>query len=1192
MRLKRVEIQGFKSFPDKTVVEIREGITAIVGPNGSGKSNISDAIRWVLGEQSVRNLRGNKMEDVIFSGTNRRKPLGFAEVTITFDNQSKIIPTDYSEVAITRRMFRSGESEYYINKNSCRLRDIRELFMDTGVGKDGYSIIGQGRIEEILSNRPEDRRSIFEEAAGIVKYKTKKEETERKLERTEGNLIRIKDLIYELSNQLEVLEGQASRANSFTQLYGRLKELEINLYIRDVQKINLQINEIEESKIITEKKIEEKNSEKESIENKFNTLKAKMEDLEVNIENYRSRNTETLQELDKNKNELAILHEGEKYINKDLQRLLKEKEVLNLRLNTIELQNGELDKEIELLEEEYRILVEDYKIKDSELLASADLLHQQEEGIEIEKNNIIKIYNSLSEKKSELNSLTSFNENIEMRVKHLKAEENGLIINKNNNIEARKELDKLEEEIKQEVKSLEKDLKLLKEKELEQHNINDRISKEINQNNIKLQGQISSLKLLENMESDYEGYFKGVKSLLKASEKDPTLRQGLVGVVANLIKVEEKYERAIDISLGSNIQNIVTDGEEDAKKMITYLKKYNLGRITCLPLSVIKGNSLNINKEDRENFNVLGLGHELIDYDKRYDNIFKYLLGRTVIVENIDYGIKLANRYKHSLRIVTLDGEVLNPGGSMTGGSHSSNSTSIMGRKNKIKSLTKEINKAKEISARLTKESQAALEEIAYYKEEIRRLEELLSNGKYKIINTENEKNKYSNEIVRIEEQINRSAGEIKGLEEELVNYKNREETLIEDISQLDAENERKKNQVKDLVQSFNKDKAAREEEIKVLTDIKVSKNAVEGKIIHYKERYQNNLNEIINIKNSIGDNTNLSLANNRQLEEVDNKKLLINKLINEDSLKAETIKLELDALIKSREVTMKDFYQEQDRLRDVNSEISLFEKEINNQEVKLARITIQLENYHKKMKDEYDLDYEMALTHEKEITNLQEAIIETRRLKVQIKELGTVNLSSIEEYKTLKERLDFILEQQNDLLTGKENLREVIRDLEEKMTKQFIINFEEINKNFQEIFKILFDGGQAKLVIEDMEDVLNSGIDIQAQPPGKALQSLTLLSGGEKSLTAVALLFAILRSKPSPFCILDEIDAALDEANISRYTGYLKTFCNETQFILITHRKTTMEIADILYGVTMEEEGISNLISVRLQDYIDEIAS
>jgi chromosome segregation protein len=1192
LHLKKVEIQGFKSFADKTEIEFKEGITAIVGPNGSGKSNVSDAIRWVLGEQSVKTLRGSKMEDIIFSGTSKRKPLGYSEVTITFDNKNGSIPIDYTEVAVTRRMFRSGESEYYINKNSCRLKDVRELFMDTGVGKDGYSIIGQGRIDEILSTRPEDRRHIFEEAAGIVKYKTRKEEAERKLDKTEANLVRIKDLIHELSSQSESLEDQSTKATSFIKLSNRLKELEVNLFIREIERLNLQSKEISKERETLENEIKTMIDEKINIEEKYNFLKSTTEEMDSKIEKIQKEKYQIINQLEKNKNDITLLEEKEKYYQKDLERLEDERKTLDINLNNLEKVKADLIIEKDNTLINFNSLVESYKDKDIELNKIITDLGGKEKTIEGEKNNIINIYNLISDKKSELNSINSFYENMEKRISQLTKEidlinkDKDLVINKSKLLEAE------EDRTKEKLVSLETKLRELNNQDLENRNNYDLLNKKINENQLNVQGLVSSYNLLKNMEDGYEGYYKSVKGLLLASKKDSSVNEGLIGVIADLIKVEEKYERAIDISLGSNIQNIVTENERDAKRIIDYLKKHNLGRITFLPLNTIKGNTLNINPSDREKFKVLGLGSELVTFKEEYKNIFQYLLGRTVIVENLDYGTKLANKYNYSFRIVTLEGDLINPGGSMTGGSFGKSTGTLINRKYRIEKLEKEIKELSNIQKRLEEERHLQKSILDNTKEEITELDSLIKNTNYEIIRIENEKNKCYSEISRLEDTVLKYSNEICSLEEEVLELDGKKEDINYRLSELEKSSLSIKEKVKNLVGNLDEEKNSKEELSKIVTNLKIDINLTENKLESLEEKLSENDKEIHTSGQMIIEKEELILETKNNIEELIESKGLIIEVINKLVVLEERITKELDDLKKDKENFMENFYLEQGRLKEINDKINEIERLKNTLEVKLTRFSVQLENYHKKLLDDYELTYEEAIEYKMDIDNIQDATVEVKKLKGEIKELGSVNLGSIEEFKKLKERLEFITKQQKDLLTAKENLKEVIKDMEDKMKVQFINSFNEIKEKFTEVFTILFDGGKANLVLEDEENILNSGIEINAQPPGKKLQSLTLLSGGEKSLTAVALLFAILQTKPAPFCILDEIDAALDEANISRYTNYLKTFCYNTQFIMITHRKTTMEMSDILYGVTMEEEGVSKLISIKLKDNIDEIAS
>lgn len=1192
MYLKKVEIQGFKSFADKTEIEFKNEVTAIVGPNGSGKSNISDAIRWVLGEQSIKNLRGNKMEDVIFSGTDKRRPLGYAEVTITFDNKSGAIPVEYNEVAVTRRMFRSGESEYYLNKSACRLKDIRELFMDTGIGKDGYSIIGQGRIDEILSNRPEDRRSIFEEAAGIVKYRSKKEEAERKLERTETNLTRIKDLLLEITRQSETLEVESEKAILFTKIFNRLKELEVNLIIRDIKKLDGQIKDIEKEKLLISEDISLIEKEKTIIESKYNLLKVDLEKMDREIEETRNLRFETVKSLESYKNQISLLNEKEGFFKKDLERL--EIELISLKENLLNLENShkEFKENRDLIISKLNNVNEDFNLKNNELTHISKFLDEKEKTIELEKNKILNLYNKSADTRSELNSILSFNENITKRIDQLNKDIQNIHNEKNSKGEKLEELLKEQLDLKEVLEGKSKLLDSLKEDssafELDYRNILDSLKS----NQIKLQGLTSSLNLYKNMEEGYEGYYKSVKNLILATKKSNDLSKGFLGVVADLLKVESKYERAIDISLGSSVQNLVVETDNDAKNMIEYLKTHKLGRVTFLPLNTIRGNTLNININDMKEFKVLGLAHELISYEDKYENIFEYLLGRTIIIEDLDNAIRFASKYNHSYKIVTLDGEVLNPGGSLTGGSYGNNSISIINRKNKIVSLENEVKTTQEVLSDFEIKKGTLLEKIEKNNAILVKEEKLIKDKELELINQSNEIGKITNDIDRLDNNSVKLNEEIISLRSETGNLSSRKEILVNSLKNLEEETNDLKISVKKLSDEMVNEKLLKDELTNKVTSIKIEINTLENSIKNIDEKINNFKIESDKIKDLITDKEKNINLNNDEITNVNVSKSDI--LVSIETIEEEEVNISssLEKLMETKENFMKNFYEEQERLKEINKKLGIMEKQKNNQEVKLTRLELYLENNYTRLSNDYEMEYEQALKFESPIGNVQNAIEEAKTLKSKIKDLGHVNLGSIDEYKNVKERLDFNTTQYNDLLESKEKLKDVIVDMEKTMRIQFVEALEEINENFVQIFSILFNGGKAALELEENEDILKAGIEIKAQPPGKKLQSLSLLSGGEKSLTAVALLFAILQSKPSPFCILDEIDAALDEANISRYTNYLRSFNDGTQFVLITHRKTTMEIADVLYGVTMEEEGVSKLISVKLKDNLDEIAS
>lgn len=1189
MYLKKIEIQGFKSFADKTEIEFKNEVTAIVGPNGSGKSNISDAIRWVLGEQSIKNLRGNKMEDIIFSGTDKRKALGYAEVTLTLDNSDQALPIDYREVAVCRRMFRSGESEYYINKNSCRLKDIKELFMDSGIGKDGYSIIGQGRIDEILSNKPEERRNIFEEAAGITKYKSKKEEAVRKLEKTEVNLTRINDLIYEISNQKDSLELEAKKAIEFKKYFSRLRDLEVNLFVRNIRKLEKQISDIkiEEEKLYDDLKILE--DEKNLIESEFNKNKKYIQEIELQIEENRTIKFDTIQAYEKNKNQITLINEKENYLNKDLDRLEKEKDSLINELKQIENIKSTVNNELEVVNNNLEKLESEYKLKCLEL----ENLNKDLRILEIELDNSNKVlndnYNLYSDKKSQINSIDTFNSSMDKRLEKLyseikKSENRKTLLNRDLETLCLKELS-----LKTSLEDDKNNLKIIYLKKNDIEKEYEEISNSIKDYQIQLNGLKSSLNLYKNMEIAYEGYYKSVKGLLQGTNKDNDLRKGLIGIVADLLKVDTKYERAIDISLGSNIQNLVVESEIDAKKFVHYLKTNKLGRATFLPLDTIKGKTINLKSDDKNEFNILGLAHELIDYDARYNNIFEFLLGRTIIVKNIDDGIRLANKYKHMHRIVTLDGEVFNSGGSITGGSSGKESINIISRKNKINNLIKDINTINVDLSKLEKASQEILKTLALTKDKIDSIESNIKFVENNIAENKNEQTSIRFEIIGIDNSIISKELEIENLNKELKNYNIGKEKLKKDLSNLegDIENLNEEITIKDnLIAQFK-------EQINELNKNIIETNICINKTHSIKEsldtKLQNYMIDNEEINNSILEHNNSILKIKEDLNNLAvQKERIINEIASYENSEDE-ITVNLNELIKNKDTVSKKFYDDQDRLKTLNKRILEYEKKINNIKVKITRFEMRIDNFSSRLMDDYELTIEEALKFQIVLDNIQNIQAETKELKESIKNLGNVNISAIEEFKNVSNRYEFLTTQQSDLIKAKEDLIEIIKDMEGKMKSQFFTSLKEINTNFNEVFSVLFNGGKARIELENEEDILSSGIEIIIQPPGKKLQSLSLLSGGEKALTAVALLFAILQTKPSPFCVLDEIDAALDEANINRYTKFLKDFTDTTQFILITHRKSTMEIADILYGITMEEEGISKLISVKLKDNLIE---
>ncbi len=1191
--LKKIEIQGFKSFADKTEVEFKGGITAVVGPNGSGKSNVSDALRWVLGEQSAKTLRGSKMEDVIFSGTNSRRPTGFAEVTLVLDNKDGSLPIDYTEVSVTRRVFRSGESEYYINKNSCRLKDVRELFMDTGVGKDGYSIIGQGRIDEILSTKSEDRRMIFEEAAGIVKYKTRKEEAEKKLEKTKDNLLRINDIIRELENQIEPLQNQSEKAKEYLLLSESLKDLEVSLFVREYDRLKEEISHLETQRELVISQLKYNEEKRDAFENKYNKVKNEIDKMNEKIEQIQNAKYSTQNVIEKNEGELKLSRERIFYLEKEIERHLSELELIKEQIKDT---NNKEKEEIEyklVLEKEIEILHNQIDNKAIELENLIFSMKNTEESLENEKSDLVQYLNQIADRKSKLNSISTFSKSINKRIEQIEHDINSIR-------QQSEENNKLANSISKELFNNKSTLEELNKEKREKIAIKEQITKQQERlkaeaDNIKgqLQGKLSNLKLLTEMKDEYEGYYKSVKNTLLACKNDKNLGRGVKGVVAELINVDKRYERAIEVALGSSLQNIVTETQEDAKVIINYLKKNKLGRVTFLPISSMKARGLSSAEKNKlQCKELIGVASELINFHNDYNMIFEYLLGRVLIVETLDDGIRLSKQSGHQYKIVSLDGEILSPGGSMTGGSFNSNATNILGRDRQIKELEEEIEG-------LNNKYSYSIEKVQDYQKQKIELET-------RILNVDDKINEFNVTIVKLENKYNQfiTDNERNNLliekyirEQKQLSNENHSSNvdigdLENEIKGLDEKAKLTHTKIDELTKEFEKQRYNKDELINANTELQVKIATAKQELKTIAESINNHINIQVKLEENIKRKTKEQENN---IEEISKEKARVESSL-EDKKKLSEELLEYD--IKLNEVKsernnfMQAYYSDQEKLNEMNRTINDLQKSVSSLELRQEKYNMQLENINTKLWEDYELTYQMALKYRKEIENVTRVQNEIRELKNKIRGLGNINVDSIEEFAKVSERCEFLIAQKKDLIEAKESLDVVIKDMNLKMKQQFKESFDIIKINFNEVFTKLFGGGKADIFLEDEENILTSGIEIIAQPPGKKLQSLSLLSGGERALTAIALLFAILKTKPTPFCILDEIEAALDDANVYRYADYLREFSNETQFIIITHRKGTMECADSLYGITMEEEGVSKLISVKLTEKNNEKAS
>ena len=1181
MYFKRLEMHGFKSFAEPVVIEFHEGVTAIVGPNGSGKSNISDAIRWVLGEQSPKALRGGKMEEVIFAGTASRKSRGMAEVTLTIDNSTGILDIDYNEVAITRRMYRSGESEYLINGNHCRLRDIRELIMDTGIGVDGYSLIGQGKIADIVSNKPESRREIFEEAAGIVMYKSKKAEAERKLESTAGSLDRIDDIISEIEGRIDGLREDSEKASEYLALKDRYRDLEINITVRniegiseknssfreDVENLAGQISEITESKRAVDEQVAADSQRSENLEILSNQARDKLLNIVERISsltNQSQLNEEKISGID---NEMNILSKDIKELT---ERLKREK------ANQEELSNSrrEIADNSEQAEEELQSKIEKYSI----LAREASELS---EAVENGRSRLFQLHNRISSMSSEIRSYDSIRESLEKRKEQLISDSEGAC---RDSAENTAQLEKAKEErnaLSAQIKEADDKLQALglEESELREHcrQLNLKIE------DLKVKGgqKTSRKKTIEEMENNYEGYNYAVKYIMKSG------LSGIEGVVAELMEVPEGYEVAIETALGGQMQNVICDNDNNAKKAVNALKESRAGRLTFLPVASIKASKAKIDSSLEGDFGYVGLASDCIKCAPRHQGIFDYLLGRVAIAKDMDAAIRLSKISGAGIRFVTFDGEIINASGAITGGKFKNKTANLLERKSEIARLEHEIDGLRnQIQSALT-EGRAAehrLEEIQAEKNqitEVKRGKELSNAALDSTIKALTEtvegidlgREKYERELSLIERDINDAGETVEALKVSVEKAEAENVSVREQMEESMNAYEAKKDEVTAANEEITGTRIAATEWSNKLTNIDNLLDRIKETVEDYnsqieKKKHERDLLEDERDRIFFG-NEGSEDAINELREEKEDTEEYIQKIAEE--------RAEIAEKLSTVSAEQKSAGEKLNALQDQKYQL----------EIKMAKNETQLDTMKERLWDEFEISYAQAMDFRREDFVMAPAVRESREIRNRIRELGDVNVGAIKEYDEVSTRYKFMTEQREDIITSVDGLKKIISDMDSKIKSKFKENFDLIVENFEDIFKELFGGGHAELRMEDENNPLESGIEIVAQPPGKKLQNINLMSGGEKTMTAIALMFAVLKTKPTPFCILDEVEAALDDANIERFSKYLRKFTG-IQFALVTHQKATMEHADVLYGVTMPEQGISKVLSLRLGDDFD----
>ena len=1179
MYLKNIEVQGFKSFAQKINFEFHNGITGIVGPNGSGKSNVGDAVRWVLGEQSAKQLRGGNMQDVIFSGTETRKPLSFASVAITLDNSDHKLPVEFNEVTVTRRLYRSGESEYLINGSACRLKDINEMFYDTGIGKEGYSIIGQGQIDKILSGKPEDRRELFDEAAGIVKYKRRKNTTIKKLEDEQQNLVRVTDILSELTKQLGPLERQSETARIYLAKRDSLRELDVNMFLLESRQTEKDLLVLREKNETASAQLEDTNREYQHTKVEYDRLEQELEELNRQMDELREKTQQNALQKQQLEGQINVLNE-------QIQAGLQSDTHFKNRLEIVEEDLKQRQQARSEVEEEKGSLHTIVKEAQKRLTDQEDRLHtvqeqisQCESAVEDGKNEIIEILNSRATTKGKAQRFDTLMEQVGIRkaevnqhILHLKSEE---AQQKTIRAKAQSEYDQITEEIHQiDQKSRQMDQQV--------HSLSEDLKKQTTQLEISQTAyhrEASRLESLRNITERYDGYGNSIRRVME--QKDRV--SGIRGVVADLIQVNKEYEIAIETALGGSIQNIVTDNEQTAKRMIEYLKKNRFGRATFLPLNSINTRGEFSQKDALKEAGVIGLASDLVTTEKEYTGLTRYLLGRVLVVDQIDHAIAIAKKYHHSLRMVTIEGESLSPGGSMTGGAFKNNSN-LLGRRREIEELEGKVAAQKEEVSRLAASMEENRHNRNQLREQISQLQEQLR-SKYVAQNTAKmnrvQLNDKEQEIrdgyerIRLDqEQIRRQISEIKQdhdkIDEELKASRQDEKELETYIETRQKELEEWKNEESSVQRK--------------LEDLRLEASTTQQKESFASENLSRLISEIqglVQEKQTILETLqqgNQDMENNRRSVEE------LKEAVSGFGGQEEADRQQLENWQKEKDLkntSHKAFFEKRDHL---SGQISLLDKECFRLKSQMEKLEESREAQISYMWEEYEITPNNALQYRKEeYTDLKEMKKQITQLKDEIRKLGSVNVNAIEDYKNLQERHAFLSGQYEDLKKAEAQLENIIRELDEGMRQQFSEKFRDIQREFDKAFKELFGGGKGTLELEEDVDILEAGIKIISQPPGKKLQNMMQLSGGEKALTAIALLFAIQNLKPSPFCLLDEIEAALDDSNVGRFAGYLQKLTKNTQFIIITHRRGTMNAADRLYGITMQEKGVSTLVSVDL---------
>ncbi|QKY69006.1 chromosome segregation protein SMC [Lentibacillus sp. CBA3610] len=1181
MYLKRLESVGFKSFAERISVDFVPGVTSVVGPNGSGKSNITDAIRWVLGEQSARSLRGSKMEDVIFQGSDTRRALNVAEVTLVLENSDKELPIDYDEVSVTRRVYRSGESEFYINKQSCRLKDIVDLFMDSGLGREAFSIISQGKVEEILSSKADERRTIFEEAAGVLKYKQRKKKSEYKLAETQENLNRVEDIIHEIEQQIEPLEEQAETARNYLDKKEQLKQHEISLLITEIEQLHEKwqalLDELDKEKtdeLNQKTAIQTKEAELEHERQELQKLDDEIEQLQANL-------LSTTEQLEQYEGKKQVFNERTKHFTENKEKLEAQKKETAERIEMLQYELNEENAKLSSLQSSRNETKDQVKQLETKLTTESENIAEQIEEL---KSDYIEYLNEQAAKRNEKQSVQQQLQQIAGKKEKQAAKFEDLL-------QEREELSTRTEKLKSDYAEQEETcqsksqaVQQLKDDLTSKRNAFQEAQTKLYQGYQYIEKLKSKKEMLEDMKEDFQGFFHGVKAILKAREEKKL--DGIHGAVIELIDVPKKYITAIETVLGPQAQHVVVNDDQAARQAISWLKKTNSGRSTFLPLRSIQARfvpkGLLAKAESHPGF--VGVAGDLVSAPPEFQKAVNHLMGHNLVAETLQDANEIASLINRKHRVVTLEGDVVNPGGSMSGGAQKKSKQSLFTREKDLQEVTEKLTNFQQKADAFEQQVDNEKQQISELEEKLAEEENQVSEEQEKLQTIHSSFKETEMKLASLndnlalydqdKQQFNQDTNELNERDEQLTKaletISEQLESTQQEIDKLSEQEETFRENQEQLKEDYQSAQVALAEQEERLKNQREKTNNVQTQLNDYEEQYEiyaNDLNELLDVQNS-------------EETEEDIEATISEAKANKDTITAKTQEM------RSNRSERTQILQDQDReLKEENKQHQAVKEAIQEKEVRANRLDVELENRLSKLQTEYTMTFEKAKQDYDKTDNVQETQSMVEQIKQAIDQLGTVNLGAIDEYERISERYEFLSEQRNDLVEAKQTLHSVIAEMDEEMEKRFGDTFDQIKKEFSVVFKQLFGGGKAELKLTDPKNLLDTGVEIIAQPPGKKLQHLGLLSGGERALTAIALLFAILRVRPVPFCVLDEVEAALDEANVVRFATYLKTYSEDTQFIVITHRKGTMEESDVLYGVTMQESGVSRLVSVRLED-------